>query len=123
MAPRIDRCPTEVYFPEKDNAKVKVYFAGTSPFDVVLFKDGNEVKENEHIKYRVFDDYAIIYWKEIEKNDMGKYRLNVKNESGTADAEFTLFVTGMFGFCCGFYFITKITEVRKCNIFSNICAF
>lgn len=95
VAPRIDRCPTEVYFPEKDNAKVKIYFSGTSPFDVTLFKDGQEVKESPHIKYTVFDEFAIIYWKEIEKNDMGKYKLTVKNESGSADAEFTLYVTGI----------------------------
>lgn len=64
--------------------------------DVVLFKDGSEVKESEHIKYTVFDEYVIIYWKEIEKNDMGKYKLTVKNESGSADADFSLFVTGMY---------------------------
>ena len=87
-----------MYFPENENAKVKIYFSGTSPFDVVLFKDGQEIKESPHIKYTVFDEYAIIYWKEIEKNDMGKYRLNVKNESGFADAEFTLYVTGNTAF-------------------------
>ncbi|GIY64293.1 twitchin [Caerostris darwini] len=110
VAPRIERCPTEVFFPEKDNGKVKIYFSGTSPFDVLLFKEGFEIKEDAHIKYTVFDEYVIIYWKEVEKNDMGKYKLTVRNASGSAEADFSLFVTGLPGPPIGPLDVSDITQ-------------
>lgn len=80
--------------PEHDNGKIKIFYSGTGPFDVQLFKDGLEVKEDKHLKFTVFDDYVIIYLREALKTDEGKYKLIVKNESGQADANFTLRVTG-----------------------------
>ena len=95
--PQIIRCPNEVYFPEKDNGKIKIYFTGSSPFDVMLFKEGLEVKESDHLKYTVFDEYVIIFIREVIKSDEGKYKVIVKNESGQADATFAVFVTGLPG--------------------------
>lgn len=95
--PAILRCPDEVSFPENDNGKVKIYFSGTSPFEVTLFREGLEVSENDHLKVTVLDDYAIVFVKNVKKNDQGQYKLNVKNESGQATASFTLYVTGLPG--------------------------
>ncbi|GBM79516.1 Twitchin, partial [Araneus ventricosus] len=93
-APKIERCPNEVTFPEHDNGKIKIFYSGTGPFDVQLYKDGLEVKEDKHLKFTVFDDYVIIYLREALKTDEGKYKIIVKNDSGQADATFVLKVTG-----------------------------
>ncbi|XP_013785867.1 twitchin-like, partial [Limulus polyphemus] len=95
--PKIERCPNEVCFPEHDNGKVKIFFSGTGPFEVNLFKHGLEVNENEHMKMTIFDDYVIIFLREALKNDEGKYKLTVRNESGVADASFSMIVTGLPG--------------------------
>ncbi|CAG2161698.1 unnamed protein product [Oppiella nova] len=95
--PQIIRCPNEVYFPEKDNGKIKIFFSGSAPFDVMLFKEGLEVKESDHLKYTVFDEYVIIFIRDVVKSDEAKYKVIVKNESGQADATFAVFVTGLPG--------------------------
>ncbi|XP_053200690.1 twitchin-like isoform X3 [Panonychus citri] len=95
--PSILRCPEEVFFPEHDNGKVKIYFSGSSPFEVTLYKDGLEISESDHLKVTLFDDYAIIFVRDVAKGDQGKYKLVVKNDSGSADANFILMVTGLPG--------------------------
>lgn len=86
-----------MFYPEKDNAKIKIYFSGTGPFDVTLLKNDKEVTEDSHFKFTVFDDYVIIFIREVEKTDAGLYRLKVKNDSGSADATFTVTITGLPG--------------------------
>ena len=95
--PQILKCPKDVYFPEHDSGKIKIYFSGSSPFDVTLFKNGIEVDQNEHLKITVFDEYVIIFIREVLKNDEGQYKINVKNDSGQTSASFNLFVTGLPG--------------------------
>ncbi|KAG1672466.1 Twitchin [Nymphon striatum] len=96
-APRIQRCPNEVFFPEGDNGKIKVHFTGTGPFEVQLFKDGLEFKEDDHLKFTVFDDYVIIFFKDVVKNDETQYKIKVSNESGTDEANTSVYVTGLPG--------------------------
>lgn len=52
------------------------------------------MKEDKHLKFTVFDDYVIIYLREALKSDEGKYKLIVKNESGQAEGNFMLRITG-----------------------------
>lgn len=108
--PAILRCPEEVFLPEADNGKIKIYFTGSSPFDVTLFKDGNQVADSTHLKCTIFDDYAIVFIREVTKSDQGKYRLVVKNESGSAEASFTVYVTGLPGPPTGPLEVTDITR-------------
>ncbi|GBO35254.1 Twitchin, partial [Araneus ventricosus] len=109
-APKIERCPNEVTFPEHDNGKIKIFYSGTGPFDVQLYKDGLEVKEDKHLKFTVFDDYVIIYLREALKTDEGKYKIIVKNDSGQADATFVLKVTGLPGPPQGPLEVSDITQ-------------
>lgn len=62
--------------------------------DVILTKDGSEVKESVHIKYTVFDEYIIIFIKDVTKEDAGNYTVTCKNASGSASATFTVYITG-----------------------------
>ncbi|RWS15514.1 twitchin-like protein, partial [Dinothrombium tinctorium] len=108
--PQIIRCPDAVYFPEHDNEKVKIYFTGSTPMDVVLYKDGVEVKDTERLKCTIFDEYCIIFVRDVLKSDQGKYKLVVKNDSGEASATFTLYVTGLPGPPQGPLEISEITQ-------------
>lgn len=65
--------------------------------DITLTKDGQRIDESAHIKYTVFDDYIIIFIKDIRKDDAGLYNLTVKNDSGSASGNFTVYITGLPG--------------------------
>ncbi|KAG8238874.1 hypothetical protein J437_LFUL018785 [Ladona fulva] len=95
--PRIDRMPGDLYLPEGDNTKVKIFYSGDQPMEVVLSKDGKAIVETTHIKYTVFDEYLIIFIKEINKSDAGNYTLSCKNDSGSVSASFTIHITGLPG--------------------------
>ena len=62
--------------------------------EVTLSKDGKKIEETTHIKYTVFDEYLIIFIKDITKSDAGTYSLTVKNDSGSVSASFTVYITG-----------------------------
>ncbi|XP_054161595.1 twitchin-like isoform X2 [Oppia nitens] len=108
--PQIIKCPNEVYFPEKDNSKIKIYLSGLSPFDVSLYKDGLEVKESDHLRFTVFDEYLIIFFKDVNKSDEAKYKIMVKNDSGQTDATVQVFVTGLPGKPTGPLDVTDINK-------------
>lgn len=95
--PRITSVPGDLNLPEGDNTKIKIYYAGDQPLDVTLTKDGHKITDGSHIKYTIFDDYIIIFIKELTREDAGTYNLSVKNDSGSAAASFTLYITGLPG--------------------------
>lgn len=95
--PRIDRLPGDLYLPENENTKIKIFVSGDQPMTVKLSKDGAQIKESPHIKYTVFDEYIIIFIKEVAKDDSGTYTLECQNESGSASGSFTITTTGLPG--------------------------
>jgi len=95
--PRIDRIPGELYLPEKENTKIKIVYSGDQPMDFKLSKDGVEIKETTRIKITIFDEYIVIFIKELIKEDAGNYTITLKNESGSVSASFTIFITGIPG--------------------------
>jgi hypothetical protein len=113
--PRIDRLPGDLYLPEGDNTKIKIYFSGDQPMDVSLTKDGHEIVETVRIKYTVFDEYLIIFIKETTKSDAGQYTLRVKNDSGDVSASFTVYITGVPGAPIGPLEVSDITQ-HKCTL-------
>ncbi|GBO40543.1 hypothetical protein AVEN_17454-1 [Araneus ventricosus] len=54
-APKIERCPNEV-IPSQNTTmeRSRSFLFGTGPFDVQLYKDWPEVKEDKHLKFDVF---------------------------------------------------------------------
>ncbi|OTF83012.1 twitchin-like protein, partial [Euroglyphus maynei] len=96
-APEIIRCPHEISLVEGDNGKIKLFFSGTVPVDVVLSKAGQTLAEDDggHLKYVVFDDYVVIYIREVTRMDESQYTIQVKNDSGSASASFRVVVTGL----------------------------
>ncbi|PSN48991.1 hypothetical protein C0J52_03867 [Blattella germanica] len=108
--PKIDRMPGDLFLPEGDNTKIKIYYSGDQPMEVTLSKDGKKIEETTHIKYTVFDEYLIIFIKDITKNDAGTYTLNVKNDSGSVSASFTVYITGLPGPPIGPLDVSDITK-------------
>jgi len=113
--PRIERMPGDLYLPEGDNTKIKIHFSGDHPMEALLVKDGKEVVETVRIKYTVFDEYLIIFIKEICKTDAGEYTLRVSNESGSVSASFTVFITGLPGAPIGPLEVSDIDQ-HKCTL-------
>lgn len=95
--PRIDRLPGDLYLAEGDNTKIKIYYTGDQPLDVTLTVNQQKVDDSTHIRYTVFDDYIIIFIKDINKTDAGNYNLTVKNENGSASGSFNVYITGLPG--------------------------
>lgn len=89
--------PGDLYLPEHDNTKIKIFYSGDQPMEVTLSKDGRQISESTHIKYTVFDEYLIIFIKDITKDDAGTYTLTIKNDSGSVSANFTVYITGLPG--------------------------
>ncbi|XP_037720926.1 twitchin isoform X30 [Drosophila subpulchrella] len=96
--PIINRCPNELYLPEGDNTKIKVYYSGDQPLTVIL-KRNNEVisdsNDETHVKLIVFDDYVAICIRDIVKSDAGQYQIEFTNDSGSATAQFDVRITGL----------------------------
>jgi serine/threonine protein kinase/predicted phage tail protein len=108
--PRIERLPGDLFLPENDNTKIKIYYSGDQPLDVTLTKNGVKIEESAHIKYTIFDDYIIIFIKGISKDDAGNYNLTVKNDSGSASGSFTVYITGLPGPPTGPLDATDVTK-------------
>jgi len=92
--PRIDKMPGDLCLPENENTKIKIFYSGDQPMTVSLRKDTEVIKETTHIKFTIFDDYIIIFIRELEKDDSGTYTLECKNDSGSASGSFTIRTTG-----------------------------
>lgn len=86
--------PSELNLPEKENTKIKVFYSGDQPMDVSLTFGGKPVGDSGRVKLTVFDEFLIIYIKEVDKSDAGMYTLTCKNDSGTATCNFTVNITG-----------------------------
>lgn len=97
--PRIDRIPDDLFLPDGENAKIKIYFSGDQPIKVSMKKDGSRLPEStDHLKYTAFDDCVILFIKEVKKDvDAGSYEVKLENESGTATGVFNVYTTGLPG--------------------------
>lgn len=74
--PKITRMPGDLSLPEHDNTKIKILYTGDQPMDVILTKDGHKIVESPHIKYTIFDEYLMIFIRDISQEDAGKLNNN-----------------------------------------------
>ncbi|KAH8269759.1 hypothetical protein KR018_000421 [Drosophila ironensis] len=96
--PVINKCPKELYLPEGDNTKIKVYYSADQPLSVKITKNNEIISDNNdetHFKFTIFDDCIAIFIRDIIKNDAGLYQIEITNESGTATGQFDVRITGL----------------------------
>ena len=95
--PKIEHIPSDLHLSEGDNTKIKIKWSGDLPFEVELFRNDVKVSESSSLKMTVFDEFLIIFMREISKDMGGKYTIKVSNESGTASDSFMVFISGLPG--------------------------
>merc|ERR1719391_1767759 len=108
--PRIEYIPSELHLPEGDNTKIKVKWSGDMPFDVKIFRNGTELSDGGRLKMTLFDEFLIIFLKDITKDDGGKYTVRVSNASGSTEESFMVYISGLPGAPCGPLDVSEITS-------------
>ncbi|XP_050099309.1 twitchin isoform X9 [Anopheles aquasalis] len=115
VPPKLVNIPSDVYLVKGDNAKIKLGFHGDQPMEVNISKDRERLVETEHIKYTVFDDYAVIYIRDVLDSDKGVYLVNFKNDSGSVSCNVNVHVTGLPGPPTGPLLISHVTK-NMCTV-------
>lgn len=100
--------PSDLCLPENENTKIKIFYSGDQPMTVTLRKGTEIIKETTHIKYTIFDDYIIIFIRELVKEDSGTYTLECKNDSGSASGSFSIRTTGKLIFLCVHFYLGHV---------------
>ncbi|KAK3703484.1 hypothetical protein RRG08_024788 [Elysia crispata] len=113
--PRLEKELRDQKVDAGDQFKVKLPFSGTGPFDIKVKKDGKEVKESNRVKISPFDDFVTFVIKETDKDDTGKYTIEVSNDSGTATAPVNLKVVSPPGAPTGPLGVSDITK-NTCHL-------
>ncbi|KPU74929.1 uncharacterized protein Dana_GF19006, isoform G [Drosophila ananassae] len=96
--PIINKCPKELYLPEGDNTKIKIYYSGDQPLSVKITKNNEVISDDNdesHFKFTIFDEYAALFIRDIVKNDAGLYQIEFTNDSGSAIGQFDVRITGI----------------------------
>ena len=108
--PRIEYIPSELHLPEGDNSKIKIKWSGDLPFEVKLFKDGKEITESSRFKMTVFDEFLIIFLRDITTDMAGRYTVQVSNESGSTEGSFSIYISGLPGPPIGPLEVSEVTS-------------
>uniref|UniRef100_A0AAG5CTD6 Twitchin n=1 Tax=Anopheles atroparvus TaxID=41427 RepID=A0AAG5CTD6_ANOAO len=115
VPPKLVNIPSDVYLVKGDNAKIKLCFHGDQPMEVNISKDREKLIETDHIKYTVFDDYAVIYIRDVLDTDKGVYLVNFKNDSGSVSCNVNVHVTGLPGPPTGPLLMSHVTK-NMCTV-------
>ncbi|XP_058467261.1 twitchin isoform X5 [Malaya genurostris] len=115
VPPKLVNIPSDVYLVKGENAKIKLAFSGDQPMEVNISKDREKLIETDHIKYTVFDDYAVIYIRDVDDSDKGVYLVNFKNDSGSVSCNVNVHVTGLPGPPTGPLLISHVTK-NMCTV-------
>ena len=90
--------PSALYLPKGENSKIKIMYSGDQPMTAYLEKNKKEVAATDHLKHIVFDDYVVMYIRDVNNDDAGSYSLTINNESGSATGNCQIYITGNFFF-------------------------
>ncbi|CAF1402962.1 unnamed protein product, partial [Adineta steineri] len=83
--PKIPREPDEQRVSLGDTLKVKIPINGKGPFTFKLKKDDQSLIDDDRVRIQEYDDYIAVTIPDIERNDGGKYSLNIANDSGSCN--------------------------------------
>jgi len=83
--PKIGREPDEQRVHLGDTLKLKIPISGKGPFSFKVKKGDQAVTDNDRLKIQEFDDYILVTLSDIERDDAGKYSINVANDAGSCN--------------------------------------
>ena len=108
--PQIEKMPSDLSLVEGENHKLKIYFTGDQPMNLSLKKNGSNLQESSRLKFTIFDDYVIIFVRDVTKDDIGDYQVTLTNSLGSASGNVNINVTGLPGQCTGPLNVSNITD-------------
>ncbi|CAF1271535.1 unnamed protein product [Adineta steineri] len=83
--PKLTREPEEQRVPLGDTLKVKIPITGKGPFKFQVNKDGQSLANDDRVRIQEFDDFIVVTIPDTEREDAGKYAINVANDSGSCN--------------------------------------
>jgi len=113
--PQMEKELREQQVNKGETLKLKIPFSGTGPFSFKLKKDNREVSDsNDRVKLIPFDDYVILQIKDADKDDTGKYKVEISNDSGTSTCDVPIKVKALPG-KCGPLQVSDVTK-NSCHL-------
>ncbi|CAF4536552.1 unnamed protein product [Rotaria sp. Silwood1] len=83
--PKLQREPEEQRVPLGDTLKVKIPISGRGPFTFKVKKDDEALPDHGRVRIHEYDDFIVVTIPDVERDDTGKYLINVANESGSCN--------------------------------------
>ena len=108
--PKIEYLPKELHLPEGDNSKIKIKWSGDLPVDIEVTKNGQRVTESGKFKITTFDEFLIIFLREITQDIAGRYTIKLTNDSGCTEEDFNIYISGVPGPPIGPLEVSEVTS-------------
>ncbi|CAF1142161.1 unnamed protein product [Rotaria sordida] len=83
--PKLLREPEEQHIPLGDTLKLKIPIQGKGPFTFKVKKDDETLPDNDRVRVHEYDDFIVVTIPDVERDDTGKYIINVANDSGSCN--------------------------------------
>ncbi|CAF4189098.1 unnamed protein product [Rotaria sp. Silwood2] len=83
--PKLPREPEDQRVPLGETLKIKIPINGKGPFTFKIKKDDEPLADSDRVRVQEFDDFIVVTIPDIERDDAGKYLINVANESGSCN--------------------------------------
>lgn len=81
--PRIPREPDDQRVQLGDTLKVKIPITGKGPFTFKVKKDNEPLADDDRVRVQEFDDFIVVTIPDAERDDAGKYGINIANDAGS----------------------------------------
>ncbi|CAF0741448.1 unnamed protein product, partial [Didymodactylos carnosus] len=92
--PKLDREPGDQKVNLGETLKVKIPINGKGPYTFKVKKDDQSLPDDKRVRVQEFDDYIVVTIPDVEREDAGKYVINVANDSGSVNVPMKVKVTG-----------------------------
>ncbi len=110
--PKLTREPEDQRIPLGETLKVKIPINGKGPFTFKLKKDDRPLADSDRVRIQEYDDCIVVtipglyflflfnffihihLFSDIERDDAGKYAINVANDSGSCNVPLKVKVIG-----------------------------
>ncbi|CAF0817484.1 unnamed protein product, partial [Didymodactylos carnosus] len=92
--PKLDREPGDQKVKLGDTLKVKIPINGKGPYTFKVKKDDQTIPDSDkRVRVQEFDDYIVMTIPDVDRDDTGKYVINVANDSGSINVPMKVKVT------------------------------